>query len=224
MIIRNLHSFDVTYEEAVGIQQELAAQVSLSPQLWRYRYVAGADVSYSKKENTLFAAVVVQEHPSGRQLFTHAERGTATFPYIPGLLSFRETPLLLRIFEGLPVTPDVVLCDGQGLAHPRGFGLACHIGLLLDVPCIGCAKSRLIGEYEEPGAARGCRSALTHKGKVVGAVVRTRDKVRPLFVSPGHKVDVETAVRIVLETCRGYRLPEPTRIAHLLSQKAKREM
>jgi len=224
MLIRNLHSFKVSYEEAARIQRELAGQISLSPFLSGYRYVGGADVSYSKKENTLFAAVVVQEYPSGRQVFWRAEKGTATFPYIPGLLSFREVPLLLRVFEDIPVTPDVILCDGQGLAHPRGFGLACHIGLLLDVPSIGCAKSRLVGEYEEPGEARGCSSPLTYKDSVVGAVVRTRDKVKPVFVSPGHRVDVETAVRVVLETCRGYRLPEPTRIAHLLSQKAKRGM
>ncbi len=224
MLIRNLHSFDVSYEEAVRIQRELAGRISLSAFFSEYRYVAGADLAYSRKDNTLFAAVVVQEYPSGRQVFTCAEKGKATFPYIPGLLSFREIPLLLRIFENLPVTPDVVMCDGQGLAHPRRFGLACHIGLLLDVPSIGCAKSKLVGEYEEPGAARGRRSPLIYKDSVVGAVVRTRDKVKPVFVSPGHKVDVETAVRVVLETCRGYRLPEPTRIAHLLSQKAKREI
>jgi deoxyribonuclease V len=224
VLMRNLHSFDVSYEEAVRIQRELACQISLSPFLGEYRHVAGADIAYSKRSNTLFAAVVVQEYPSGREVFSLAEKGEATFPYIPGLLSFREAPLLLRLFQELPVTPDVVVCDGQGLAHPRQFGLACHIGLLLDVPSIGCAKSRLVGEYEEPGIGRGCSSPLIYKGSVVGAVVRTRDNVRPVFVSPGHKVDFETAVRVILETCRGYRLPEPTRIAHVLSQRAKREM
>jgi len=224
MLIRNLHSFDVSYEEAVRIQRKLAGQICLSPFPVAYRHVAGADLAYSKRDNTLFAAVVVQEYPSGEQVFSLSEKGEATFPYIPSLLSFREIPLLIRLFENLPVTPDVVICDGQGLAHPRRFGLACHIGLLLDVPSIGCAKSRLVGEYEEPGAARGCSSPLVYKGSIVGAVVRTRDNVKPVFVSPGHKVDVETAVRVVLETSRGYRLPEPTRMAHLLSQKAKREM
>lgn len=223
MVVRHLHSFNVTYEQAVRIQRELAGQISLSPFRGKFGYVAGADVAYSRKENALFAAVVVQEYPSGKQVFAKAEKGAATFPYIPGLLSFREAPLLLRIFEKLPTTPEVVICDGQGLAHPRGFGLACHIGLLLDVPCVGCAKSRLIGEYEEPAPGRGSTSPLTYRDGVVGAVVRTKDKVKPVFVSPGHKVDVETAVRVVLETSRGYRLPEPTRVAHLLSQKAKRE-
>lgn len=221
MLIRNLHSFDVTYQEALRIQRELAGQISLSSSFSGYRYVAGADVGYSGKDKNLFAAVVVQEYPSGKEIFARAEKSTATFPYIPGLLSFREIPVLLHVFENLPVTPDVVLCDGQGLAHPRRFGLACHMGLLLDVPCIGCAKSRLVGEYKEPGTAKGCSSPLTYQDSVVGAVVRTRDNVKPVFVSPGHKVDAETAVRVVLETCRGYRLPEPTRIAHLLTQKAK---
>jgi len=223
MKMRNLHSFDVDYKEAVRIQRQLAEQISLSPFSAKYRYVAGADVAYSKKDNALFAAVVVLEYPSAEEVLSRTEKGEATFPYIPGLLSFREAPLLLQIFEELPITPDVVIFDGQGLAHPRGFGLACHVGLFLDVPSIGCAKSRLVGEHEEPGPIKGSTTPLTYKEKVVGAVVRTRDKVKPVFVSPGHKVDIKSAVRIVLETCRGYRLPEPTRIAHLLSQKAKRE-
>jgi deoxyribonuclease V len=224
MRVRNLHPFDVTYREAVRIQQELAAQVSLRPSLRNYRYVAGADIAYSRRENSLFAAVTVQEYPSGKEVFSRARKGTPTFPYIPGLLSFRETPLLLQLFEELPITPDLLICDGQGLAHPRRFGLACHVGLLLDIPSVGCAKSRLVGEYQEPGKLRGCQSPLTYKDDIVGAVVRTKDNVKPVFVSPGHKVDVDTAVKVVLETCRGYRLPEPTRIAHLLSQKAKKGM
>jgi len=223
MLIRNPHSFDVSYKEAVRIQRELAGLVSISAFLSEYRYVAGADVAYSRKDNALFAAVVVHEFPSGKQVFAQVGKGTASFPYIPGLLSFREAPLLLRVFEELPLAPQVVICDGQGLAHPRGFGLACHIGVLLDVPSIGCAKSRLVGEYEEPAAARGSSSPLIYREKVVGSAVRTKDKVRPVFVSPGHKVDIESAVRVVLETCRGYRLPEPTRIAHLLSERAKRQ-
>lgn len=224
MRIRNLHSFDVDYQEAVRIQRELAGQISLSPFSSKYRYVAGADVAYSKKDNTLFAAVVVLKYPSAEQVFSRSAKGEATFPYIPGLLSFREAPLLLEIFRELPIAPDIIMFDGQGLAHPRGFGLACHVGLFLDRPSIGCAKSRLIGEHDEPGPIRGSTTPLTFKERVVGAVVRTRDKVKPVFVSPGHKVDTESAVRIVLETCRGYRLPEPTRIAHLLSQRAKHEM
>jgi deoxyribonuclease V len=223
MRIRRLHSFDVDYKEAVRIQRDLAEKVSLSPFLSNYRYVAGADVAYSKEENALFAAVVVLEYPSAEEVFSRTEKGEATFPYIPGLLSFREAPLLLKIFEKLSATPDVVVFDAQGLAHPRYVGLACHAGLFLDVPSIGCAKSRLVGEHDEPGPTRGSTAPLVHHGNIVGAVVRTKDNVSPVFVSPGHKVDSDSAVRIVLETCRGYRLPEPTRLAHLLSQKAKRE-
>ncbi len=223
MLIRKLHSFDVGYDEAVRIQRELAERISLRPFPRKYRYVAGADVAYSKKDNALFAAVVVQEYPSGQEVFSRTERGAATFPYIPGLLSFREIPLLLCIFEELPLAPDVVILDGQGMAHPRGFGLACHVGLFLDIPSIGCAKSRLVGEHDQPKATRGASCPLVYHGKTVGAVVRTKDNVRPVFVSPGHKVDMDSAVRVVVETCRGYRLPEPTRVAHLLSQTAKRE-
>jgi deoxyribonuclease V len=224
MFIRNLHPFNVTTAEAIRIQRELADQICLSPFLSDYKYVAGADIAYSKKDNTLFAGVVVLEYPSASEVFSRTERGEAAFPYVPGLLTFREAPLVLRIFEDLPLTPDVVIFDGQGLAHPRGFGLACHIGLLLDIPSIGCAKSRLVGEHKELAARRGSTVPLFYHDRVVGAVVRTRDKVKPVFVSPGHKVNLESAVRIVLETCRGYRLPEPTRLAHILSQKAKREM
>ncbi len=223
MRIRNLHSFHVDSQEAVRIQRELAGRVSLTPFSSRYRHVAGADIAYSKADNTLFAAVVVLQYPSGEQVFSVSAKGQATFPYVPGLLSFREAPLLLQIFRELPMVSDVVIFDGQGLAHPRGFGLACHMGLFLNKPSIGCAKSRLIGEYNEPGPVKGSMTPLTIKDKVVGAVVRTRDNVKPVFVSPGHKVSTESAARIVLETCRGYRLPEPTRLAHILSQKAKRE-
>lgn len=222
MLIRNLHSFTVTTAEAIRIQRRLADQVCLSPFSDEYGYVAGADIAYSKKDKTLFAAVVVLEYPSGKEVISRTDRGEAAFPYVPGLLTFREAPLVLRVFEGLPLTPDVVIFDGQGLAHPRGFGLACHIGLLLDIPSIGCAKSRLVGEHKEPARRRGSSAPLAYQDRVVGAVVRTRANVKPVFVSPGHKVDIKSAVRIVLETCRGYRLPEPTRLAHILSQKAKR--
>lgn len=223
MLIRNLHSFTVTTTEAIRIQRELADQICLLPFSGDYRYVAGADIAYSKQDNTLFAAVVVLEYPSGEEVFSRTDRGEAVFPYVPGLLTFREAPLVLRVFEEIPLTPDIVIFDGQGLAHPRGFGLACHLGLLLDIPSIGCAKSRLVGEHKEPARRRGSSAPLVYKDRVVGAVVRTRDKVKPVFVSPGHKVDIHSAVRIVLETCRGYRLPQPTRLAHILSQKAKRE-
>jgi deoxyribonuclease V len=148
--------------------------------------------------------------------------GHVSFPYIPGLLSFREAPILLKAFKKLRHTPDIVIFDSQGIAHPRGLGLASHMGLLLDTPSIGCAKSRLVGTFKEPGTRAGARSPLKHEGKHIGTVLRTRDGVKPVFVSPGHKIDMRGAVRWVLKCCKGYRLPEPTRAAHHLSNKARK--
>jgi deoxyribonuclease V len=145
--------------------------------------------------------------------------GKVDFPYIPGLLSFRESPILLKAFAKIKSEPDVIILDAQGIAHPRGIGLASHIGLLLDKSSIGCAKTRLIGEYNEVGGEAGCHSPLTVKGKVVGAVLRTRRNVKPVFVSPGHKIDLNTSIDLILKSCRGYRLPEPVRQAHNLVKK-----
>ena len=138
----------------------------------------------------------------------------AKFPYVPGLLSFREAPALLEAFGRLKARPDVVLCDGQGLAHPRRLGIACHLGLWLDLPTVGCAKSRLCGTFDEPGPVRGDRSPLVDRGETIGAVLRTRDRVAPLFVSPGHRCDLESAVGLVLATTRKLRLPIPSRMVH----------
>jgi deoxyribonuclease V len=146
----------------------------------------------------------------------------ATFPYIPGLFTFREVPPLLDAFARLDTVPDVILFDGHGLAHPRRFGLACHAGLLLDTPSVGCAKSRLVGEFREPGPERGRRSGLKYEGQTVGAVLRTRTGVRPLFISPGHLVDIPGSVRLVLRTTAGFRIPEPLRRADALSRAAAR--
>ncbi len=154
--------------------------------------------------------------------FTH--RGTVRFPYVPGLLSFREAPLLLDLFRQVKPAPDLVFFDGQGLAHPRKFGLACHLGLFLDRPSIGCAKSRLIGTFEEPGVPAGSHTPLVEAdGTRLGAVVRTRERCKPVFVSIGHKIDLETAIRRTLECTAGYRIPEPTRLAHLLVTRMRRE-
>jgi deoxyribonuclease V len=136
------------------------------------------------------------------------------FPYIPGYLSFREGPAVLSAFRQTGIIPDVIIFDGQGMAHPRGAGIASHLGILLGIPSVGCAKTRLVGEYEEPGLLRGDRAELRYNGRVVGAVVRTRTGVKPLFVSPGHLVTLEDSVRIVMEAAFRYRLPEPVRLAH----------
>ena len=187
------------------------------------RFVAGADISYSKGDDRFFAAVVVLDTGTLQTVTqtVHAER--VRFPYIPGLLSFREGPPLLKAFEKLDVAPDVVLFDGQGIAHPRGLGLASHLGLFLDVPAIGCAKTRLVGEHGEPGKEAGSRTDLVLEGRVVGAVLRTKTGVKPVFVSQGHRIGLKRSVDIVLSCCGGYRIPEPVRRAHLLVNEIRRQ-
>jgi deoxyribonuclease V len=209
-----LHSWELTTTEARDLQQRLASRVDVTRPLPPWTLVAAADVSYSKFEPWLCAAVVVMRADTLELVERVGLIGAATFPYVPGLLSFREAPTVLEAFERLESRPDVVLCDGQGYAHPRRVGLACHLGLWLDLPTIGCAKSWFCGEYAEPGPERGDRSPLTDKGEVVGAVVRTRRRVKPLFVSPGHRCDLEGAVSVVLATTPKYRLPLPARAAH----------
>lgn len=213
--IRPLHRWDVTPEEAVALQQQLRRQVVLQADLGRVERVAGVDVSF--RGDRARAAVVVLSFPQ----LTVVERALAevpvTFPYIPGLLSFREGPAVLAAFERLTLWPDLVIFDGQGLAHPRRFGLACHLGLFLDLPSIGCAKSRLCGTYQEPGPFRGEWSPLYDGEEVIGAALRSHPAKEVLFVSPGHRMDLETAIRYVLSCCANHRLPETTRWAHRLA-------
>lgn len=227
---RSLHGWDVTPAEAVALQRALSAQVTLAPLPGPPRYIAGADLAVDTSRGVGVAGVIVyRAEPSGPTLsLREVERawaeGPLTFPYVPGLLSFRETPLLLRAFERLRTEPDLILCDGQGIAHPRGLGIASHLGLLLDRPTIGCAKSLLVGSYDEPARAAGSRSPLRLDRRVIGAVVRTRSNVRPLFVSPGHRITLEEAVQWVLAYCDGYRLPRPTREADRYVAKQKRSL
>jgi len=173
----------------------------------------------TKKSEMFYASVVVFEMKTMEKVEAVTASGKVDFPYIPGLLSFRESPVLLKAFAKIKTIPDVIILDAQGIAHPRGVGLASHIGLLLDRPSIGCAKTRLIGDYHEVGVAAGCYSPLTAQDKVVGAVLRTRRNVKPVFVSPGHKIDLNTSIDLVLKSCCGYRLPEPVRQAHNLVKK-----
>jgi deoxyribonuclease V len=220
--VLSLHPWAVEYHGAVAIQNRLRERLVLAPPPGLAErpdlLVAGADIAYSKSSNRLFAAVVVLRLTSeGLEVIeTRTGSGTATFPYIPGLLSFREIPVLAEVFRQVRSEPDVVMLDGQGTAHPRGFGLACHVGVLLDRPTVGCAKSRLCGEHRPVPRRAGARAPLFLDGREVGAVLRSRTGIRPLFVSPGHKMDAATAVRIVLRCCTRYRIPEPTRRAHLL--------
>jgi deoxyribonuclease V len=209
-----LHSWDMTPAEARELQKALAARVDASTPLGPWETVAAADVSYNKYSEWLYAAVVVVRAGTFELVERVGVVGKATFPYVPGLLSFREAPVVLEAFRKLKARPDVVLCDGHGIAHPRRLGLACHLGLWLELPTIGCAKSRLCGTYDEPGPERGDRSPLVDRGEVVGAVVRSRSRVSPLFVSPGHRCDLESAVAVTLATSVKYRLPVPARLAH----------
>jgi deoxyribonuclease V len=176
--------------------------------------VAGADISFDRSSPELHAAVAVLDAESLEVVEIAGVRAKARFPYVPGYLSFREIPPLLEAFAKLEAVPDLIICDGQGRAHPRRFGLACHLGVLLDLPTLGCAKSRLIGDYREPGPGRGAHTQLRDGGEVIGEVVRTRSGVKPVCVSVGHRVCLETARRTALRLAARYRLPEPVRAAH----------
>ena len=213
MKIVRRHGWQVTTTEAIQIQKELAGQVSrtgdVNPSL-----IAGVDVSVNRWAKTGTGAVVVLNYPELEVVETQVVTGLVEFPYVPGLLSFREIPLLLPAFEKLSVTPGLCIVDGQGIAHPRRIGLAAHLGLFLDIPTIGCAKSRLCGSHEETDNTAGSFAELRDDQEVIGAVVRTRTGVKPVYISIGHKIDLPAAIQWVLNCCQGYRLPEPTRLAH----------
>ncbi len=221
---RRLHDWDVTPREAVLIQRRLRDLVVTEGNLRDVRYVAGADISWDRDSGMGIAGAIVFSFPALEEVERVYVTGPATFPYVPGLLTFREGPLLLEAFAKLGAEPDVVLFDGHGLAHPRRIGIATHLGLLLDVPAIGCGKSRLTGTYREPGPRRGNRTSLKDKGECVGAVLRTRDSVRPIFVSIGHRVTLAEAVRFTLRCSDGYRIPKPTRLADQLVGELRRRM
>ena len=212
MQYRALHSWDVNPQEARRIQNGLRTQVVKTDRFGRINTVAGVDIGL--KKDIARASVVVLSFPELRVVDSVVTESPVRFPYIPGLLSFREIPPLLTAFTELQTEPDLVIVDGQGIAHPRGFGLASHLGLILDKPTIGCAKSRLCGQYEEPESEQGAYTYLMDKGEVIGAVVRTRKNVQVVYVSIGHQISLDSARTLTLACCRGYRLPETTRYAH----------
>jgi deoxyribonuclease V len=217
------HPWNVSPQEAIKLQEELRKNIVLKNDFSKVKSVAGADISFSRKSDKAYAAVIVFSLLELKKLEEQYTIGSLSFPYIPGLLTFREGPLLVETFKKIKIEPDVIIFDGQGIAHPKRLGLATHMGILLDKPTIGCAKSRLIGTYEEPRKKRSSYSLLKDEGEVIGAVLRTRENVSPVFISPGHKIDLKSSVEIVLKCLQGYRLPEPTRQAHLLVNRLRTE-
>lgn len=223
MKICQLHSWKISPSEAIALQRGLRRELKTSPIRPAPTLIAGADVSFNRNSDRLFAAVVVLRLPALDVVEEASVVRWSEYPYIPGLLTFREGPPVLEAFARLRTRPDAVIFDGQGRAHPRGMGLAAHMGLWLRVPTVGCAKSRLVGEAAEPGPRRGDRAPLRFTGRIVGSVLRTREGVKPVYVSAGHLANLRDSVRLVLRCCAGYRLPEPTRKAHALVNRLRSE-
>lgn len=210
------HRWDISTREAIELQRRLAGRVRTEPLRGEVRAVAGADCAFLDGGRRIVAAAVLCEGPTWEVVEAAHVILPCTFPYVPGLLSFREAPAVIAAVEKLSARPDLLMCDGQGVAHPRGLGLASHVGLWLDMPTIGVAKSRLCGTHRTPGENRRCRTQLRYGGRVVGAVLRTRSGVKPLYISVGHRLSLAQAVSWTLRCGRGLRLPEPTRKAHQL--------
>ncbi|MDX2099396.1 MAG: deoxyribonuclease V [Leptolyngbyaceae cyanobacterium bins.59] len=211
------HPWPLTAEEATRIQQDLRGEVITEDQFGEVRFVAGVDVGFEENNTIVRAAVAVLRFPE-LQLHEHAiARSPTTFPYIPGFLSFREIPGVLAALAQIRQVPDLLLCDGQGIAHPRRFGIACHLGVLTNLPAIGVGKSRLVGTFSEVPDERGAWQPLMHRRETIGAVLRTRPGTKPLFISPGHRISLERAIEYVMRCTPKYRLPETTRMAHKLA-------
>ncbi len=219
-----MHPWSLSISEAVELQRKLAGEIVCSGKPEKIDHVAGIDLAYDKSANLGFCAVVLCTYPALKVSRICRVHDEVRFPYVPGLLSFREGPLVLKALANLDIQPDVIIFDGQGIAHPRRLGIAAHMGLLLNMPSIGCAKSRLCGSYEEPGLDRGEKSFLfDRKNRPIGSVLRTRRGVKPVFVSPGHLVGLGEAVEIVMNCLTKYRIPEPVRIADIEATKYKRD-
>ncbi len=213
--INQLHSWQISNAQAQQIQRELASRISQENSAINPRYIGGFDISAPDSDGVARAVAVILSYPELEVIEVKTAQGRPSFPYIPGLLSFRETPLILAVCQELSTNPDLILIDGHGIAHPRRFGIASHVGLLLDTPTIGCAKSRLCGTHPPIATEAGARAELTHHGEIIGMVLRTKVGISPVYVSIGHKIDLQTAVHWVMRCCRDQRLPEPTRLAHI---------
>ncbi len=221
MRVRSIHPWDMRPGEAMALQERLSRGLVLRGRVKRLRLVAGCDAAYLADGQGILGGAVVWDLQEARVVEHALARGRVVFPYVPGLLGFREVPILLEVLSRLTLQLDLILVDGQGTAHPRGLGSASHLGLHLEVPTLGCAKSRLVGTHQAVGPRRGDVAWLFHEGRRVGAVVRTREGVRPLYVSPGNRMGLKAAVEAVLQCVGRFRVPEPLRRAHLLVQAGK---
>ena len=210
-----LHAWQLSIAQAIDIQRRLSKQVSWTGEVIEPSFIAGVDIAVGKANEMAQAAVVVLNYPELRLVAVELVQGRLEFPYIPGLLSFRESPLILAACRKISLTPDMIIVDGQGVAHPRRLGLASHLGLFLDVPTIGCAKSRLCGSHKVLGEEPGSYTDLVDRDEIIGVALRTKTGVKPLYISTGYRISLENAIYWILQCCRGYRLPEPTRLAHL---------
>jgi deoxyribonuclease V len=219
-----MHKIDwpITIPEARAVQHLLKGKVRIIPLKKTPRFIAGVDAAFA--DDQIICAACLYRYPQLTLIEDAHTEMRNLFPYVPGFLSFREGPVIINAIKKLSIKPDLILIDGQGIAHPIRLGLASHIGVLLNVPTIGCAKSRLLGEYQEPAPEKGSRSPLFCHDEVVGAVLRTRDSIRPLFISPGHRIDLKSSIEIVLNCIGKYRIPEPLRRADFLSKRGKQEI
>ena len=218
----NLHSWEVSPQESIKIQKDLKSNISLKKSFSKIDKIAGADVSYYK--NKMIAGVIIFEFPNLKTIERQSFISPVNFPYIPGLLTFREGPSLLSAFKKVKNEPDIILFDGQGIAHPRRMGIATHLGLFLDKPTIGCAKSRLSGEYTSIGDEKGDYVLLKEDKEILGVVLRTRKRVKPIFVSPGHKIDLPNSIEITLKCTGKYRVPIPVRDAHIFVNQIRNDL
>jgi len=221
MKINQHHDWPLTAEDAIAIQNQLRSQVITEDQLGDVQYVAGVDLGFEEDGAISRAAVAVLSFPDLQLQEKAIAKRPTNFPYIPGFLSFREIPAILDALETVSTTPDLIVCDGQGIAHPRRLGIACHLGVLIDIPTIGAAKSLLVGKHDEVPVEKGSWQPLRYRGEVVGAVVRSRTGVKPLYVSPGYRISLPTAIDYVLRCTTKYRLPETTRWADKLASNRK---
>ena len=215
MRVHELHGWEVSVARAKEIQLSLASRVVTDIKIMDPHLVAGIDIFSPDTRGVARGAVVILRYPELSILEVKVVEGNIAFPYVPGLLSFRESPLILAACEKTSNTPDLILIDGQGIAHPRRMGLASHVGLFLDLPTVGCAKSILCGQHRPVGEEAGSHAELLDNGELIGAALRTKSGVKPIYVSVGHKIDLTSALQWGIKCCRGYRLPEPTRLAHL---------